>query len=149
MDADPKLMLNQKLTAKAFGVSVQAFQTWSLRPHSRKGRQVFYYLPSVIEQRLAQLMDRAEAFDSQRERLAAAQAEKVEAENAVRRGKLADVDEVEELIGGRIVAAKQKLRGVSAKVAPQLTNVADASIIAGLIRAEIDGALADLAAGRG
>lgn len=84
-------------------------------------------------------------FDNQRERLAAAQAEKVEMENAVRRGTLADVAAVQGVWADHILAARAKLLSLPSKLGPQLTNATDPAAIAGRIRAEIYVALNELA----
>lgn len=84
-------------------------------------------------------------FDDQRERLAAAQAEKVEMDNAVRRGQLADMNDVVRTWTDHIAAARAKLLSLPTKLSPQITNVADAAIIAAAIRSGIYEALAELA----
>ena len=84
-------------------------------------------------------------FDNQRERLAAAQSEKVEMENAVRRLQLAGVAEVQSTWTDHILAARAKLLALPGKLGPQLTNAADPSVIACRIRTEIYLALAELA----
>jgi phage terminase Nu1 subunit (DNA packaging protein) len=84
-------------------------------------------------------------FDDQRERLNAAQAEKVEAENAVRRGELADVAQVTAAWVDHIAAARAKLLAIPSKCASQLTGITDANVLAAGLRAEISAALAELA----
>lgn len=84
-------------------------------------------------------------FESQRERLAAAQAEKYEAENALRRGELAPMPSVHATWTDHIAAARSRLLAMGTKLGPQLTNVGDASVIAAAIRAEVASALAELA----
>lgn len=84
-------------------------------------------------------------YDDQRERLNAAQAEKVETENAVRRGELAQVSDVIRFVSDHIVAARAKILGAAAKLSPQLVGINDPNIIAARIRAEMHAALAELA----
>jgi phage terminase Nu1 subunit (DNA packaging protein) len=84
-------------------------------------------------------------FDNQRERLAAAQAEKVEMENAIRRRQLADVAAVQAIWADHILAARAKLLSLPSKLGPQLANGTDPAAIAGRIRAEIYAALDELA----
>ena len=86
-----------------------------------------------------------EDFETQRERLAAAQAEKVEMENAVRRGELAEVAKVHAVWTDHVAAARAKLLAMPTKLGPQLTNVADARVISARVRAEVHAALAELA----
>lgn len=88
----------------------------------------------------------AEQFDGdQRQRLAAAQAEKHEMENAVRRGQLADVAKVQAAWAEHIAAARAKLLSMPPKLGPQLTNVADPNIISTRIRVEVNAAINELA----
>lgn len=84
-------------------------------------------------------------FDDQRERLAAAQAEKVETENAVRRGELAVMSDVQRVWADHIAAARAKLLAIPAKLAPQITGIHEPNVIAAAVRAEVTAALAELA----
>lgn len=83
-------------------------------------------------------------FDDQRERLAAAQAERVEAENAVRRGQLADVAAVAAVWTDHVAACRARLLSLPSKLSPQLTGINDPNVLAAAIRAEINAALAEL-----
>lgn len=47
------VLLNKSDMAVSSGVSVQAFDKWGVKPVERKGREVFYDVKSVIENRLA------------------------------------------------------------------------------------------------
>lgn len=87
----------------------------------------------------------AEDFDNQRERLAAAQAEKVEMENAVRAGQLVEASKVQATWADHTAAARSKLLGTPTKLGPQLTNVSDPNVIATRIRTEIYAAINELA----
>jgi phage terminase Nu1 subunit (DNA packaging protein) len=84
-------------------------------------------------------------FENQRERLAAAQAERVEMENAIRRGQLAECAAVQAGWADHIAAARAKLLSLPAKLGPQLTNISDASVAADKIRADIYAAIDELA----
>jgi len=44
--------LNQKTMALSCGVSLTTFQRWGVRPVARIGRQVFYSLRDVLDNRL-------------------------------------------------------------------------------------------------
>lgn len=83
--------------------------------------------------------------ENQRERLAAAQAERVEMENAIRRGQLAECAAVQAGWADHIAAARAKLLSMPAKLGPQLTNITDAGIAADKIRAEVYAAIDELA----
>lgn len=84
-------------------------------------------------------------YDNQRERLAAAQAEKVETENRVRRQELAEMSEVAETWADHISNARSKLLSMPAKLGPQLVNLADPAVIASKVRTEVYAALLELA----
>jgi phage terminase Nu1 subunit (DNA packaging protein) len=83
-------------------------------------------------------------FDNQRERLAAAQAEKVEMENAVRQRKLADLTQTEAVWTDMIANARAKVLGIGSKLGTQLVNIGDANVIAAAIRSECNAALGEL-----
>jgi hypothetical protein len=84
-------------------------------------------------------------FDDQRERLAAAQAEKVEAENALRRGQLAVVADFDRVQADHVAAARARLLSMATKLAPQITGISEPNVIAAAIRAEVTAALTELA----
>ena len=86
-----------------------------------------------------------EEFDNQRERLAAAQAEKAEMENLVRRGELAVTGDVVAELQDHISAARSKMLGIPAGLAPQIVGINDPNVIASAMRAAITAALSELA----
>jgi hypothetical protein len=83
-------------------------------------------------------------FDDQRQRLAAAQAEKVEHENAVRRGELARMGDVVRFWTDCIANARAKALSMATKLSPRLVNIGDASVISAAIRAEVNAFLGEL-----
>lgn len=89
------------------------------------------------------------ALDVAKTRLASSQADKHEMENALRRGELLEVAVVEHEWSDLVAAFRAKMLAVPSKLAPQLTNVADARIVASLIGGEINEALSDLAGDSG
>lgn len=101
--------------------------------------------PALVAYYVAKLAATPGEWADQRERLAAAQAEKVEAENAVRRGQLADVALMVRVWQDHIAAARAKLLGIAAKLSPQLVGLNDPNVIAAAIRAEVSAALGELA----
>lgn len=86
-----------------------------------------------------------EDFDNQRERLAAAQAEKVEMENAVRAGQLVEANKVMAAWADHVAAARSKLLGTPTKIGPMATNIKDPNVIATIVRTEIYAAINELA----
>lgn len=85
-----------------------------------------------------------EAYNDQRQRLAAAQAEKIERENAIRRGEVVDVLEVEKEWAAFTVACRSRLLGLPAKLGPRLATITDPAKVADEIRKEIREALDEL-----
>lgn len=116
---------------------------------TRKGGRVDrrYRMKRVVDHlhRSSATASGAEDFDNQRERLAAAQAEKFEMENAVRAGRLVEADKVQNAWADHVAAARAKLLGTPTKLGPQLTNIADPNVIATRLRAEIYAAVNELA----
>lgn len=84
-------------------------------------------------------------FDNQRDRLAAAQAEKYELENALRRGQVADVSAIGRQIENANAAVRAKLLSLPSKLGAQLVGINDANILSGRIRVEVYAALTELA----
>lgn len=105
------------------------------------------YLQGLLEQRGPTGTQENAQIAAERKRLVAAQAERAEMENEARRRTLVSVEEVVEVWAGHISGAKQRLLGIPAKVAPQLTNTADANRIAARLKDEIESALVELASG--
>ena len=134
--------LNQKSVGAAVGVTARTIQNWCDQgcPRNEDGT---YSAPAVVQWLLSQQTTGSE-YDTQRERLAAAQAEKVETENRVRRQELAEMSEVAEAWADHIANARSKLLSMPAKLGPQLVNLADPAVIAGRIRQEVYGALVEL-----
>lgn len=133
--------LNQQQAALLIGVTSRTLRDWADAPRNRDGT---YHGPDLVQWLIARRGADAE-FDDQRQRLAAAQAEKVEHENALRRGEMARMQDVERHWSGAIGAARAKILGVPTKLGPQLVNIGDANLIVSAIRAELHAALAELA----
>ena len=136
--------LSQQDAAALLGVTARTLREWSDAPRNANGS---YPGPDLVKWAISRAAPDSGEFDSQRERLAAAQAEKVEAENAVRRGFLADVRAVLAAWTDLIAAFRAKVLAIPTKLAPQLTNVSDPKRIADIIRGELYAALAELADG--
>lgn len=134
--------LNQQQAAYLLGVTSRSLRDWSDVPRNEDGT---YNGRNLVQWFAGRQSQSNSEFDNQRERLAAAQAEKVETENRLRRAELADMSEVAAAWQDHIIAAKSKLLSMPAKLGPQLVNCADAGTIAGRIRSEIYSALVELA----
>jgi phage terminase Nu1 subunit (DNA packaging protein) len=129
--------LTQKQIAELFGVTPRAIRDWHSEglPRLEDGNYdgaacvTWYANDDGVDQR---------------DRLAAAQAEKAEAENAIRRGELIDTNAVAAVWSEMIAAARAKLLSLPTKLSAQLANVSDVGAIAALIRTEVYAALAEL-----
>lgn len=119
------------------------------RVEQQGGRTLrWYYLADVISHLYVPAAadgDDVGEFDTQRERLAAAQAEKYEHENAIRRRQIAWMPDVDRAVTGIISNARAKLLNMGPKLGPQLVNIGSAAVIASAIRSEVHQALAELA----
>lgn len=83
-------------------------------------------------------------LDEQRARLAKAQADRVEVENAVRAGELLELSDTFDGWTRLIAAARAKFIGLHMKLAPQLAAMTDPAAIAEAIRLEVWAALSEL-----
>ena len=133
--------LTQQQAAELAGVSSRALRDWTAAPRNRDGS---YSGPDLV-QWLIRRASSDDEYDDQRQRLAAAQAEKVEHENAIRRGEIALLSDVSRWVGRMIAAARAKFLGIPTKVAPRLVNIADANVIAAILRTELYAGLDELA----
>jgi phage terminase Nu1 subunit (DNA packaging protein) len=134
--------LNQTQAAALLTVAPRTLRDWHDAPRNRDGS---YNGPALVAYYVAKLAGNAGEFDDQRERLNAAQAEKVETENAVRRGEIAVVSDLERVWTDHIAAARAKLLSLPSKLAPQLAGINEPNVIAAAIRADIYAALSELA----
>lgn len=100
-------------------------------------------LRRVFEHLLTQ--SAGEEDDDQRQRLAAAQADRYEMENEQRRGQLIEVSEAITIAVEHIGAARAKVLSMPTKCAPQLINVADPNAIESILRTEAYAVLDELA----
>ena len=134
--------LTQIQAAALLSVAPRTMRDWVDAPRNDDGT---YPGPALVAYYVAKLAATPGEWADQRERLAAAQAEKVEAENAVRRGQLADVQLMVRVWQDHIAAARAKLLGIAAKLSPQLVGLNDPNVISAAIRAEVSAALGELA----
>lgn len=101
----------------------------------------YYYMARVVEH-----VYKAKKNNGMPETaLDAARREKLEFELEVARGDYVPTDEAIALYVGTIVEAKNRLRGVAAKLAPRLVGEPEASTIQDKVATEIDDALESLA----
>ena len=109
--------MSQKYVAELLSVTPRTIRDWHAEgfPRNEDGS---YSGPDAVawllERRLRD--DDGPDFDDQRQRLAAAQAEKVEMDNATRRGELADMREVERFWTDCISAARAKFLSIPTRI---------------------------------
>ena len=82
---------------------------------------------------------------AEKTRLLAAQADKQEMENAVRRGELLPADQVSHGIVAVVSNLKARIRAIPVKVAPLAATMSRAAEVADIIAEEIDQALTEIA----
>lgn len=82
--------LNQKQMAASLGISARAFQDWNIQPIAKIGREAFYDVQSVLENRLAHSPNGSAGDNSdlaeERLRLTKAQADNLELKNEQLKG---------------------------------------------------------------
>ena len=133
--------LTQQQAAEICGVTSRTLRDWADAPRNRDGS---YHARELVAWLVARAAGSGD-FDNQRERLAAAQAEKVEHDNAVRKGWLADLKVVTKFWADCLANMRARLLNLGPKLGPQLVNIGDPHVIAAAIRAEVYAALAELA----
>jgi len=93
--------LNKSQMAKSLGISVQAFDKWGVQPVASIGRDRFFDVRSVLDNRLAHQAESLQpeiesleegSMDYERLRLTRAQADGQEIKNEIARGKTAPVE---------------------------------------------------------
>ena len=134
--------LTQIQAAALLSIAPRTLRDWADCPRNADGS---YPGPALVAYYAAKMGGNSGEFDDQRERLAAAQAEKVETENALRRKQLAVVSDVVAAWTDHILACRAKLLSLPSKLSPVLLNLDDPNLIAATIRAEVNAALAELA----
>jgi phage terminase Nu1 subunit (DNA packaging protein) len=143
---DERLLLPKKLMAQAFGISVQAFDKWKVRPHGRDGREVLFFLPDVIAYRLEREAKEEGQLDLRAEtaRLNKARADHEELKVAQFEGRVLPADLVAEVWTGMLLACRAKILPMPTKLALQLSMESDPVQVEAVLREECDAALEEL-----
>lgn len=134
--------LSQRQAAWLIGKSEKTLRDWVDFPRNPDGT---YNGQAIVKY----VVDREKGDDSgefidNRDRLAAAQAERVEMENMIRRGEVCVIADIEKVFADHVVACRAKLLSMAAKLTPQLVGKGT-NDISRLIRAEVATALQELA----
>jgi phage terminase Nu1 subunit (DNA packaging protein) len=138
--------LSQIQVATLLGITPRTLRDWADAPRNDDGS---YHGPAIvayfIAKRCGSENEDGDRHPTQRERLAAAQAEKVEAENRIRRGELVEIEQLGAEWDDLVLSARAKLLSLPTKVAPQLIGRTDPNAIRAILKTEINAALAELA----
>lgn len=130
--------LNRKQMAEACGISVQAFEKWGVKPVAKLGRETFYLVEDVIENRVARSEQRSNpgGFEDQvkvahqaeldYEKLLLTREQRVgqELKNAQTRRELAPVQVIDwalSKVGGQIAAVLESIPLKLKKLCPRLS----------------------------
>lgn len=131
------ISVSVKQAADLFGVTETTVLSWvrSGLPVLKRGRQgagrrTLFDLAALIRWYLSD-----NPLDAARTRLASAQADKAEAENAVRSGELVEIAIVKREWSDLVQAFRAKHLAIPAKVSPQLVNIGNVSVIAARLTA--------------
>lgn len=95
-----KEWLNKTDMAKSLGISVQAFDKWGVAPVARIGRENFYTVRAVLDNRMEHRDEMQQpdqvyepgTLDYERLRLTKAQADNIELKNQIAKGKIAPIE---------------------------------------------------------
>jgi len=129
--------LNKSDTAKSLGISVQAFDKWGVEPVAKIGRENFFTMRAVVDNRIANNNQKhagavdPEDYEAQRTRLTKEQADQLEMKNAVMRREQAPVellqwalDELSQRVSAILGAIPSKVKKrVPSLTAGEMTNI--------------------------
>jgi len=117
-------LAKQKVAAAFFGVSIQAFQKWDVECIREEGRSKLYDVRAIQDDKNRQSADSAEELNltEERARLAKESADKLEMENKVRRGDLAEVADIQSAVVSVIHATKARILAIPAQLSRYLEN---------------------------
>ena len=133
--------LTQTQAAALLSIAPRTLRDWHDAP---RNADATYSGPSLVAYYVKKMAGGGE-FDDQRQRLAAAQAERVEHENSVRRGDLADMRDVSRFWEECMANMRAKLLALPSKLSPRLVNIGDAGVINAALRADVHACLSELA----
>lgn len=131
--------LNQQQAANLLGVTSRTLRDWADAPRNGDGS---YDGPQLVRWFVERAAGNTE-FDNQRERLAAAQAEKVETDNALRRGEIVLVQSVVEEVGDYITTCCARLRNIGGKAATEFDPDTGRRVET-IVDREVEAAIAEL-----
>lgn len=138
--------LNKAQTARSLGISTQAFDKWGVEPVAKIGRENFYLLRDVLDNRLEHMASRQPAsaidpedYEAQRTRLTKEQADQLEMKNAVTRREQAPVQLLEWALAEMAQRISAVLGAIPSKIkkrVPSLTAAEMTNITREIIKAQ-------------
>jgi phage terminase Nu1 subunit (DNA packaging protein) len=148
--------VNDQAVAKACNISIQRVgQLVREGVIPKKGRGEYElgpcmaayirYLQKVVETRGPASTAAGSDIATERRKLIAAQREKVETENAIRRGDLTECVRVAQIWANNVSIAKANFRTIPSKLGPQLTGISETAVVVDLLQTAIDEVLTELA----
>lgn len=144
---EERLLLPRKLCAEAFGISVQAFDHWDVKPVEKRGRESLYNLPDVIAWRLNRDQSGEEGglnLQAEKARLASAQADKTEIEVEILKGKVFKAETVEKAWTEMIGNCRSRMLSIPSKIAPILAAEKESKKVESKLRDAVYEALFEL-----
>ena len=122
--------LNKTQMSKALGISTQAFDKWGVDPVGKVGRETFFLVANLVDNRLeyhnqkhpTRKFDPKE-FVAQRTRLTKAQADAQEMKNAVMRRELAPVELLEMALATMSAQVSSILQSIPARVKKRVPSL--------------------------
>lgn len=146
--------LNKSQVAKSLGISTQAFDKWGVEPVDRQGREAYFTIRDILDNRLAHADSRRaqsgadpDDYDAQRTRLTKEQADQLEMKNAVTRREQAPVELLEWALAEMAQRISAILGAVPSKVkkrVPSLTSTEMTNINREIIKAQNAASKAEL-----
>lgn len=129
-------LLNKKLMAKSLGISTQAFDKWDVKPCLKEGRQVYFSVADVVNNRLDNYQSKHQPKDTdgldivaERARLTYHQANIAELEEDIKRGELIPADVVERVWSDMVASFRAKIMSIPTKAAHQFVSLTEISEI--------------------
>lgn len=117
---DERLLLPRKLISRAFGVSDDACGKWPLKPIKKRGIEVMYYLPEVVNYRLG--IDGGRLDPGQEKALLdKTRREQAQLDLQKKRGGLVEIPEVIAGLNTVLSVVRQKLFTIPVKAAKDLS----------------------------
>lgn len=144
-------LLNKKTMAKSLGISTQAFDKWDVKPCHKEGRQVYFSVADVVNNRLENYQSKhqpkdAEGLDivAERARLTFHQANIAELDEEIKRGELIPSEVVEQVWSDMVASFRAKILSIPTKAAHQFVALTEINEIQDALKEHHHEALQEL-----